>query len=496
MTSACKRSLRIVTIAVGALIAASLLLPAAPDDARAADLFAIAKHADKNKHPVAFSRAGKLKRSLEKNFPKLFEYVDKATNVKAVAEGDGKAQEEAFQGAIGQVGMIAVDYVDPTDGRFEEYWNRAKSAKDKIGRFFREAPDAVAEAKAEVGERLGSVRRRIGQNGADARSALAVAPDEKPLYESGTGILDRSRPLPTPKRTTTSSTRSGAWDQDASRSSSLSWSEKDFVKRHYDYRHCWGVFDDDHDSYECMAETDAKRRAAAGAQRAQPNKPSKEKFDWSSEWTVKGDGLPVWDRSNSRYDDEDRDAARVAVYASRCWGEHYATRDNVLLYNLMKSRMKRNECPQEEVDEAESKGKKSDYEAALSGALGEEETVSEDEDYHGALRALEAWEEDQLRLAKQQEREREGSLAERRRLEAELRSQEEKARRADQAARMAKQASRQAENQEDMRRYMQIIEQTNRLIGKQLSNSRRSPRSSGKSLCPQPKNGGTPNICY
>ena len=185
-----------------------------------------------------------------------------------------------------------------------------------------------------------------------------VSARERLLYESGTGILG-GKPLPKP-----ASAETGPAD------SSLRSQFKEWARQHEQYPHCWGVVDANHDPHKCMAEADAKRAAADKAQKARLAKPNEEKFDWSSEWMVEGDGLPVWDRSNSRYDDKDREAARVAFYASKCWGEHYATRDNPLLYDQMKRRMDRDECPEQEGNQEQADETKSDYEASLADALG------------------------------------------------------------------------------------------------------------------------------
>ena len=102
------------------------------------------------------------------------------------------------------------------------------------------------------------------------------------LKRSGTRVLG-DRPLPQP-----TSAKAGPAD------SSLQFEFKEWVRQHEQYPHCWGVVYANHDPHRCMAEADAKRAAADRAQNAQLAKPNGEKFDWSSEWTVRADGLRVW----------------------------------------------------------------------------------------------------------------------------------------------------------------------------------------------------------
>ena len=379
MINACKRSLRIVTVVAGVLIAASLVLPAAPDDARAGGWLDVAERTDR------------VKNILEKRWGEMFDGLDKATS--AAMKGDEKGFERASGGVTRSAMMIAVDYFDVTDGRIEKFVNKATSAADKIERFVRAAPEAVAQAKAKVGaaiervssggqttwESLKPASRTAGQNVVpdagtgmfvDARAALDIDPDEREYYDSETGILDE-RPLPTPTRL---------------------------------------------------------RAAAAPA-------PAGQASGWGDTNAVSSNAAPAaqtgWDRGDAGSFDEW--VTREQEANPDCWG---VVDDN--------SDCGAQPAIQESADvEVDDEGR-SDYEAALADTLGDEPVATDDDDYLGALSALEAKEEERKRQARlaeqrrleQERREREAELAEQRRLEQEERERQ---------ARLAEQRRREAE---------------------------------------------------
>lgn len=165
-----------------------------------------------------------------------------------------------------------------------------------------------------------------------------------------------------------------------------------------------------------------------------------------------------WDRSDERYDDADRAAARVGVYARRCWGVEAVVRGNPL-YHIMKRRMNQGECPNETADgtagaaaggdgardgyaaaladalgddPAGDGGTRDTYAAALADTLGDDPAVAAGDDYQGALGALEAREAERRRLAEQRRREEaerrqaEAARAERLKREREAREREER----------------------------------------------------------------------
>ena len=449
-----KRGLRVPSLIVVALIATAFVFFADSREAsgyRLIDILSTAKSAvDANEARKGITKVhGKL-------LDRLGEYFD-------LIENDGTEQqaEAVWQRTRRNLAGIPLA-ADPTYGGAEFLLNKAKSAARKIESFLGGARQAVsgASAKAKV----------------DLRAALAVGDKDRKIYESQSGILGGT-PLPTPASAKAS----------PAGSASKPWFKGWVLKQQENYPQCWGIVGADSDPNDCMAKADANREAAARAsQKAEPEQPGNDKVGWASgDWTAEGTGWSGWDRSDSRYDEADRESARVGIYALECWGVSGVTSE-AGLYDLMKGRMARNECPEEDRSQHNSNQGRSGYEAALAGALGEEIAVSAVEGYRGALNALEARETEQRRLAEEEqqrlaeeERARQARLAEQRRLEAEMRSQEERIRRAEQAAQDAKRAQQQAKYREDMRRYMQIIEQNNRLLGEQLSNFGRSSGSSG-----------------
>ena len=362
--------------------------------------------------------------SLKKNLGELIDHFGEMTD----AAGDKSQAEKIWQDVRKTPAKIVTDAF-PVLKLGTAARDGLKSAENRIKRFVGKAGETISDARVSGAESFKSAGQEVRRAVADARMALAVSDDERKLYGSGTGILG-GQPLPVPSSSwiarpvshpaaSTASTPKGVKNSP--------WFKNWALKQQEAYPHCWGVVDADTDPEECMAEADAKRNAASKP-RTDPAQPPAEGGWASGEWGAKGSGWSGWDRSDSRYDAKDREAARVSLFAARCWN-HYGLSEDEPIYPLMKRRMQNNECPGGDRDQGQSDDGRSEYSAALADALGEEATASDD-DYQGALRALDA---------KEKERKRQARLAEKRRIEREERKREvrlaEQRRRKEEAAR-------------------------------------------------------------
>ena len=357
--------------------------------------------------------------------------------------GAGYAIKETLEENTGIFGKI-VDAVIEGDGtRVSELAGEIKKTPGKlIRRAFPvlEAPHAVAEklksAKRKVGRFVGGVGERL----TDARAALAVdrggegggwndaallegeplsAPVEpqlaapRPRYDSPAEVLAALGGDKVPR------TSEGAGGKPAA----ASWDFEDWVVSEQEARpHCYGIVDPDTLPADCLGPVRAEMPAAKRAEDS--SQAASEGFDWASgEWTPEDTGWAGWDSTDPRYSDEDRDAARVGVFAARCWGVYGVSRRDGL-YGLMQERMQRNECPNEETaDPAAASGDAgSEYAAALAGVLDEDSAAPAGGDYLAALNTLEEERREQARLAEEERRER----VERRRLEEEHQLAEER----------------------------------------------------------------------
>ncbi len=385
-----KHSLRIASLVAVALVAGIFLVSAAPDEAAAFKALFTAKH---------LADAEKDRKGLKKFFGDI---IDRAgEGLSGVIAGDDSAPDRALQGQREALGRLLVHKIDPTHGGATSLYNKLKSAKDKIKDKIKSvvgrAADTVSDARTEALGHAKTAAHTVGtllvpeasaDTLIDRRGALAVTAKDRALYESGTGILG-DRPLPTPASAKTSPAESP-----------LQAKFKEWARWHEEYPHCWGIVDANSDPERCMAKADdARRRAAAeAAKKPKPEKADDGKIDWASDnWKAEGTGWAGWDRSDSRYDDADRDAARVGIYAWECWGAPGVTADSGL-YDLMKGRMARNECPEKERGQDqgdEGDQGKGSYEAALADRLGDDgaETAAEGDSYRDALSALDAQDE-------------------------------------------------------------------------------------------------------
>ena len=402
--SARERGLRVPSLIAAALIATAFLLPAEPREASGFGLISVLS-TGKSAVDANETRKG-LEEVHDKLLDRFGEYVDLIVN-----DGTDQQAEAVRQRTRRNLADIPLIAMDPTYGGAEALLNKAKSAARKFESFLGGAREAVSAAGAKTK--------------VDLRAALAVGDKDRKTYESGTGILG-GKPLPTPASAKARPTGSA----------SKPWFKDWVLKQQEKYPHCWGIVDADSDPNDCMAKADAKREAAARAsQKAEPEQPGNGKVGWASgDWTAEGTGWSGWDRSDSRYDDEDRESARVGIYALECWGVSGVTAESGL-YDLMKGRMARNECPEEDRSRDNSNQGRSDYEAASNcyaivdanadpsdcgsaraGTQGKGSDGPSDDDYRNALNALEAKEEEQRRL-EEQEYQRQARIAAQRRAE-------------------------------------------------------------------------------
>ncbi len=333
--------------------------------------------------------------------------------------GAGYAIKETLEESTGIFGKIVSAVIEGDDARVSELSGEIEKTPGKIVR--RAFP--VLEAPHVVAEKLKSAKRKIdrfvggaGERLNDARAALAIdrggegggwndaallegeplsvpvgpqlaAPG--PGYDSPAEVLAALRGEETPR------TPGGTGGKPAA----TSWDFDDWVVSAREARpHCYGIVDPETLPADCFGPMRAEAPAAKRAEDS--SRAAGEGFDWASgEWTPEDTGWAGWDSTDPRYSDEDRDAARVGVFAARCWGVYGVSKGSGL-HGLMKERMQRNECPSEETTEpAVSSGDAgSEYATALAGVLDENSTSPADGDYLAALNTLEAKEAERRRL--------------------------------------------------------------------------------------------------
>ncbi len=333
--------------------------------------------------------------------------------------GAGYAIKETLEESTGIFGKIVSAVIEGDDARVSELSGEIEKTPGKIVR--RAFP--VLEAPHVVAEKLKSAKRKIdrfvggaGERIADARAALAIdrggegggwndaallegeplsvpvgpqlaAPG--PGYDSPAEVLAALRGEEAPRTPGETGGRPAATSRDFD----------DWVVSAQEARpHCYGIVDPETLPADCFGPVRAEAPAAKRAEDS--SQVAGEGFDWASgEWTPEDTGWAGWDSTDPRYSDEDRDAARVGVFAARCWGVYDVSKGSGL-HGLMKERMQRNECPSEETTEpAVSSGDAgSEYATALAGVLDENSTSPADGDYLAALNTLEAKEAERRRL--------------------------------------------------------------------------------------------------
>ena len=384
---------RCMPLVAAVLAAAVILLPAAPADAGLLG------------RSIGVGGAGhSLKKNLGRLIERAFEMAD------AGMDGDKRRANKIWEDVKKTPARIVKDAF-PVLKLGAAAKDRLKSAENRIKRFAGKAGEAISGARASAS---GKARSLV----TDARAALAVNADEKGLYRSATGILGK-KPLPAAKA------------KAASGGSGSPWFKEWVLKQQRDHPECWGVVKAGTDPEECMAREkarkEAEKSAIASASGTAGASTAAERGGVSGDRSAEGTGWSGWDRSDSRYGGEDREAARVSLYAARCWGiDGVSNSVYDPMFPLMKRRMRNNECPEEDKARKPADDSKDDYEQTLAKALGEDNKAAgdapEEDSYQAALSALDEKEAEQLRA--EEEHRRQAKLAEQqRRAEKERRRQ-------------------------------------------------------------------------
>lgn len=412
--------------------------------------------------------------------------------------GAGHSLKETLEENTGTFGKMVSAVIEGDDAKVSELAGEiAKTPGKLIRRAFPvlEAPHAVTEklksAKRKIDRFAGGVAERLAGAGAtlatDARAALAIDRHGEDGGWNDAALLE-GEPLPAPADSKftapgygspaemlaavrgKTSRKSG---QAGETPSASSWDFEQWVVSEQEVRpHCYGVVDLEALPADCFGPTRAEAPAAKRAE----DVPQVGGADWASgEWTAEDTGWAGWDASDPRYSEEDRDAARVGVFAARCWGVDGVSRHGPMggLYGLMKERMQRNDCPNEEANQGPSGDAGDEYAAALAGVLDEDSAAPAGDDYLAALNTLEAKEaEERERLARlEEEREYRARLEEEERRErAERRRREEQRQLAEQRRLDALERQQQAEYQRQAIRNVGqslrgLVEQMNRTYG-------------------------------
>ena len=352
-------------------------------------------------------------------------WLDRGT---AVA-GAGHSLKETLEENTGIFGRMVGAVIDGDDAMVSELAGEiAKTPGKLIRRAFPvlEAPHAVVEklntAKRKIGRFAGGVGERLTGAGAtlaaDARAALAIDRGGRDDGWNDAALLE-GEPLPAPagSKLTAAGYESPAEALAALRGEAgeqppaSSWDFEQWVVSEQEARpHCYGVVDPDNLPADCFGPARAGAPAALPGTGRVEDSPQAGGSDWASgEWAAEDTGWSGWDASDPRYSEEDREAARVGVFAARCWGVDGVSKHGPMggLYGLMQERMERNECPNEEMAPASSFDSGSEYATALAGVLDEDSAVPAGGDYLAALNALDAKEAEERERQARLEAERE-----------------------------------------------------------------------------------------
>lgn len=325
------------------------------------------------------------------------------------AGGAGHSLKETLAEATDNFSEMVSAFMKGDDERVSELAGEIKKTPGKLIR--RAFP--VLEAPHAIAGRLKSARQKIERFAggvkaglADARAALATDKDDKSGGWSDAALLEGE---PLQAATHTAFAASNLKPRTASPAAPMqqpaqaaanpgdSWDVEAWVIAKQDAKpHCYGVVDPATLPAECFGGAAAGKPAANKAD----GPPQTGGVDWAADDWDADTGWAGWDKSDPRYREADRTAARVGAFAVRCWGVYEVSRSHGL-YDLMQQRMQRNECPNEDTDRAATAG---------------------DDGYLTALGDLEEKEAERLRL-EEEERERQA------RLEAEERERQEEARR-------------------------------------------------------------------
>lgn len=327
--------------------------------------------------------------------------------------GVGHAVKETLDENTDIVSKMVSAVIDDDDETVSELMGEIKKTPGKlIKRAF-----PVLEAPQAVAEKLKSAKRKIerfvggaGETLADARAALAVDRDRGDGGWGDAALLE-GEPLPAPPETAFTATKYryespvevlAALKGEAVRKSGAagdkpaasSWDFDEWVVAKQEAKpHCYGVVDPETLPADCFGAEAVEEPAAANKTEDLPQAGG---FDWASEDWSADTGWAGWDHSDHRYSDADREAARVGVFAADCWGvygvsKHHGPASG--LYELMRERMQRDECPNEETNQASSDSFENEYATALAAVLEGDSANPGAADYLAALNDLQAKED-------------------------------------------------------------------------------------------------------
>ena len=321
--------------------------------------------------------------------------------------GAGHSLQDTLDETTGIFGEMVSAFIDGDDETVSELMGEvAKTPGKLIKRAFPvlEAPHMLAEKLKSAKQKIERFAGGVKEGLADARAALAVDRDGTNGGWSDASLLE-GEPLQAPADTafTTpnyespaavfAALKGGAGHAPGTTgagSADTSWDfEKWVIAEQEANPHCYGVVDPETLPPECFGQVDAESPAVkSGADRVDDS-PQAGASDWASgNWTVEGDGWSGWDKSDLRYSDDDREAARVGVFAANCWGVYEVSRSHGL-YDLMRERMQRNECPNEETGPASSDDAGSGYANALAEMFEDDSAKPAEADYLSELNDLE-----------------------------------------------------------------------------------------------------------
>ena len=341
------------------------------------------------------------------------------------ATGASHSLKETLEENTGIFGEMVSAFIEGDDETVSELVGEvAKTPGKLIKRAF-----PVLEAPQAIADRLKSAKRKVerfvggvGETLTDARAALAIDGDDKrggwsdaALLEGGplqapTGTLFAAPNYESPAEVLAALKGEAEPGATGNKSADSSWDFEEWVIAKQEANpHCYGIVDPETLPPECFGQVDAESPAPSPAAGLTEDSPRAEAADWASgKWTAEDDGWAGWDKTDDRYSDADRDAARVSIFAAECWGVYGVSRHGPM-YDLMRERMQRNECPNEGANQASSG----------------DATAPGDDGYLTALSELEAKEEQERLLAEEQrrleaeERKRQALMEEERRQEEE-----------------------------------------------------------------------------
>ena len=365
--------------------------------------------------------------------------------VSAVIDGDDEAVSE-LMGEVAKTPGKLIKRAFPVLEALQALANTPKSAKQKIERFAGGVKEGFADARAALA---------VDGDGTNGGWSDASLLEGEPFQAStNTAFMAPNYESPAVVLAALEGGAGHASGAAGAESADTSWDfEKWVIAEQEANPHCYGVVDPDTLPPECFGGTSAESPAANRVE----DSPQAAASDWASgNWTVEGDGWSGWDESDLRYSEADRDAARVGFFAVRCWGVYEVSRSHGL-YELMRERMQRNECPNEETGPASSGDAGGGYANALADMFDDESAKPADADYLSALNDLEEKEAERLRL-EEEERQRQARLEAEE--ERERRARRETQRRADERERQRQREYDLAEQRQQAEYRRQALQNT------------------------------------